>query len=49
MNEEKFFEYRYALRHKPTKKWVEFENDEIDDFTHYLETLNKKYQDLIIQ
>jgi hypothetical protein len=28
---------------------VDNENDEIDDFTHYLETLNKKYQDLIIQ
>jgi len=28
---------------------VDNQNDEIDDFTHYLETLNKKYQDLIIQ
>jgi hypothetical protein len=25
-----FYEYKYALRHKPTKKWVKFENDELE-------------------
>jgi len=26
---------------------IDNENDEIDDFAHYLETLNKNYKDLI--
>lgn len=28
---------------------VDNENDKIDDFSHYLETLNKKYQKLIMK
>ena len=28
---------------------IDNENDEIDDFAHYLETLNKKYQKLIMK
>jgi hypothetical protein len=28
---------------------IDNENDEIDDFAHYLETLNKNYKDLIMK
>ena len=28
---------------------VDNQNDEIDDFAHYLETLNKNYKDLIMK
>jgi len=27
---ETFEEYKYAIRHKPTKKWVKFQNDELE-------------------
>jgi hypothetical protein len=27
---ETFYEYKYALRHTPTKKWVKFQNDELE-------------------
>jgi hypothetical protein len=49
---ETFHEYRYALRHKPTKKWVEFENDELEltitvitlvDFKHCTISRTKGY------
>ena len=30
MSNESFCEYRYALRHKPTKKWVNFGNNELE-------------------
>ena len=30
MNNETFTVYKYAIRHKPTKKWVWFGNDEIE-------------------
>jgi len=26
----KFEEYRYAIRHKPTQKWVKFKNDDLE-------------------
>ena len=49
---ETFYEYRYALRHKPTNKWVEFENDELEltvtvitlvDFKHCTISRTKGY------
>ena len=51
-NNETFYEYRYALRHKPTNKWVEFENDELEltvtvitlvDFKHCTISRTKGY------
>jgi hypothetical protein len=27
---ETFEEYKYAIRHKPTKKWVNFKNDDLE-------------------
>ena len=47
-----FHEYRYAAFHKPTKKWVEFENDELEltvtvitlvDFKHCTISRTKGY------
>jgi hypothetical protein len=29
-DENTFHEYQYAAYHKPTKKWVSFENDELE-------------------
>jgi hypothetical protein len=52
MENNTFFEYRYALRHKATKKWVEFENDELEltvsvitlvDFKHCTISRTKGY------
>ena len=52
METETFFEYRYALRHKPTKQWVLFENDELElevavikltDFKHCTISRTKDY------
>ena len=49
---ETFYEHMYALRHKPTKKWVEFENDELEltvnvitlvDFKHCTISRTKGY------
>lgn len=51
-NNETFYEYKYALRHKPTNKWVEFENDELEltvtvitlvDFRHCTISRTKGY------
>jgi hypothetical protein len=30
MNNETFTEYKYAIRHKPTQKWVQFVNDDLE-------------------
>jgi hypothetical protein len=30
MNKETFTEYMYAIYHKPTQKWVKFENDDLE-------------------
>ena len=30
MNNETFTEYKYAIRHKPTQKWVQFGNDDLE-------------------
>jgi hypothetical protein len=30
MSEETFDEYRYAFFHKPTKKWIDFVNDDLE-------------------
>ena len=30
MNNEAFTEYKYAIRHKPTQKWVQFINDDLE-------------------
>ena len=30
MENESFYEHRYAIRHKPTKKWVGFVNDDLE-------------------
>ena len=30
MKNESFYEHRYAIRHKPTKKWVDFVNDDLE-------------------
>jgi hypothetical protein len=29
VNNETFTEYKYAIYHKPTQKWVQFENDDL--------------------
>lgn len=55
---ESFYEYRYALRHKPTKKWVEFENDELEltatvitlvDFKHCTISRTKGYLETFLR
>ena len=52
MENNTFYEYRYALRHKPTNKWVKFENDELEltvsvitlvDFKHCTISKSKNY------
>lgn len=51
MNNETHTEYKYAIRHKPTQKWVQFENDdslfttivELVDFKDCLFVGNKDY------
>ncbi len=57
-NEEIFEELRYALRHKPTKKWVEFENDESEltvtvitlvDFKHCTISRTKGYLETFLR
>jgi hypothetical protein len=57
-NEEMFEELRYALRHKPTKKWVEFENDELEltvtvitlvDFKHCTISRTKGYLETFLR
>ena len=30
ISEETFTEYKYAIRHKPTQKWVQFINDDLE-------------------
>lgn len=30
MTNETFTEYKYAIRHKPTQKWVQFINDDLE-------------------
>lgn len=30
MNNETFTEYKYAIRHKPTQKWVQFGNNDLE-------------------
>lgn len=55
---ETFYEYRYALRHKPTKKWVEFENSELEltvtvitlvDFKHCTIARSKGYLETFLK
>jgi hypothetical protein len=52
MENNTFYEYRYALHHKPTNKWVNFENDELEltvslitlvDFKHCTISRTKGY------
>lgn len=30
MNTETFTEYKYAIHHRPTQKWVQFKNDDLE-------------------
>jgi len=55
---ETFYEHMYALRHKPTKKWVEFENDELEltvtvitlvDFGHCTISRTKGYLETFLR
>jgi hypothetical protein len=57
-DKEMFEELRYALRHKPTKKWVEFENDELEltvtvitlvDFKHCTVSRTKGYLETFLR
>jgi len=52
MKNNTFYEYKYTLRHKPTNKWVNFENDELEltvslitlvDFKHCTISRTKGY------
>jgi len=52
MENNTFYEYKYALHHKPTNKWVNFENDELEltvslitlvDFKHCTISRTKGY------
>jgi hypothetical protein len=55
---ETFYEHMYALRHKPTQKWVEFENDELEltvtvitlvDFRHCTISRTKGYLEMFLR
>jgi hypothetical protein len=46
MNKETFEEYRYAIRHKPTKKWVVFRNDDLELTVTLIELVD--FKDCII-
>lgn len=57
MNNETY-EYNYAVRHKPTGKWLEFENDELEltvivmtlvDFKNCTISKNKKWLDFALR
>jgi len=43
MENNTFYEYRYALRHKPTNKWVNFENDELELTVSLITLVNFKH------
>jgi len=58
MKNETFEEYKYAIRHKPTQKWVKFENDDLDltvtiielvDFKNCLIVAAKDYLELFLK
>jgi hypothetical protein len=58
MNKETFTEYKYAIRHKPTKKWVNFGNHDLEltvtiielvDFKDCLIVGNKNYLELFLK
>jgi hypothetical protein len=41
-NKETFEEYKYAIRHKPTQKWVSFGNDDLELTVTIIELVNFK-------
>ena len=58
ISEETFTEYKYAIRHKPTQKWVWFGNDEIEvtvsciilvDFKDCLVSDSKGYLEMFLR
>jgi hypothetical protein len=55
---ETFEEYKYAIRHKPTQKWVQFGNDDLEltvskielvDFKDCLIIGNKDYLEMFLK
>ena len=57
MENNTFHEYQYAVYHKPTKKWVSFENDELEievaviklvDFKHCTISRTKDYIESVL-
>jgi hypothetical protein len=55
---ETFEEYKYAIRHKPTRKWVSFKNDDLEltataielvDFKDCLIMGNKYYLEMFLK
>ena len=42
MNIENFHEYKYAIRHKPTQKWVQFRNDDLELIVTIIELVDFK-------
>lgn len=46
MKKESFEEYKYAIRHKPTQKWVQFGNDGLELTTTIIELV--KFKDCFI-
>jgi hypothetical protein len=58
MENNTFEEYKYAIRHKPTKKWVNFKNDDLEltataielvDFKDCLIVAAKDYLELFLK
>jgi hypothetical protein len=58
MNNETFTETKYAIRHKPTKKWVQFGNEDLEltattielvDFKDCLIVGNKDYLEMFLK
>ena len=58
ISEETFTEYKYAIRHKPTQKWVWFGNDEMEvtvsciilvDFKDCLVSDSKGYLEMFLR
>lgn len=43
MNKETFTEYKYAIRHKPTQKWVNFKNDDLELTATAIELVDFKF------
>jgi hypothetical protein len=42
-NKETFTEYKYAIRHKPTQKWVNFKNDDLELTATAIELVDFKF------